>query len=268
MDPTAVIAQGVIDFLSILLIVRLQLLHLRGAYRALKTYLLFGLLESAIWFVNPSSRGPFDYRVVWIILKAVDWVLTLWIVYAVLSGVLRNLPGVLRFSRKLLNTTFLIAIIASLWTARAEYTASVGAAAPVTKLGHLVAITFVVNRAVCTAELVIILAILVFVLWFPVQIAKNLAVLVVGLVIYFSSTTVSWLAWSFWSTGGPRSVHAIDDIVAFVLALCLAYWTVFISNAGESVPVRIGHSWQAREQERLMVQLETMNASLLRAARR
>jgi hypothetical protein len=265
MHWTTAIAQGAIDCFSVILIVRFQQQHLKGVYRVLTWYLFFGLLESLLGF--ESKRFPssyLDYRAAWVGLKVVDWVLTLWIVYAVLNEVLRNLPGVLQFSRRLLNATFSIAILGSLWTARAEYTASSGAAGAFSPLARVVAVTFIVTRAISTAELVVILAILCFVLWFPVQIPKNIVALTVGLVVYFAATTVSWLAWSFWSS----DFRMVDNIVAFVLAICLAFWAISLNYAGEIQPVRIGHTRQEREQERLLGQLEAINASLLRAARR
>jgi hypothetical protein len=263
MTWSTALAQGAIDALSVALIIRLHSQRLTGVYRVLKWYLFFGLVESVVWFVY-SELAPLAYNLPWVVLKFIDCAFTLWIVYAVLNQVLRNLPGVLNFSRKLLNGTFLAAIGFSLWTARAEYTTSIGAAALTSRIGHLVAVTSIVNRAISTAELTVIIAILCFVLWFPVQIPKNLAVLTVGLVIYFAANTVSWLAWSFWSS----RFHAVDDLVAFVLVLCLVFWTVGFSRAGETLPVRIGHLRPEREHERLLVQLEAINASLLRAARR
>ena len=69
----------------------------------------------------------------------------------------------------------------------------------------------------------------------------------------------------FWSR---ESLFLVSNLIAFILAACYAYWTIFITREGEVSRVRIGHGWDLRQQERLIGQLEAMNASLVRAGRR
>ena len=123
----------------------------------------------------------------------------------------------------------------------------------------------VMNRAICTAALIALLAILCFILWFPVVMPKNLAVFSIGFAVYFSATAASWLTWSL---GLHTNVQIFDAINMLILSLCYLYWAVFISAQGELLPVRMGHSWHLAEQQRLMAQLADMNASLLRVSQR
>ncbi len=257
------IAQGVNDGLSVVLIARLLFLRLHSVYRILWAYLLVQLLGSLIEFAHRIMPHRWDYRISWIPIQVALWALSLGMVYAFLKGVLGSLPGILRFSRKLLNITFALAFGVALWSAFEEYSNS-HAVKFVTPLGRWMGRMFVLDRAISSAAFLVILTILCFVLWFPVQMPRNLAMFSVGFAAYFAAATASLLAWSLFS----GSFRLVDNLNMVALSLCYIYWIFFLTPEGESIPVRMGHSWDAREQDRLLGQLEAMNASLLRSARR
>jgi hypothetical protein len=194
--------------------------------------------------------------------ESVIWVFILWTVYALLSAVLANLPGILGFSQKLLNSAFISAGILGLLTAPAEYSLS-GAAAYADPIARAVGIGFVLDRVLSTVALLALVSILGFLLWFPVEVSRNLMVFSTGFLVYFGAKTALSLTRSFWSL---ENVRLISNLIMFISGACFAYWAMFISRQGETVPVRIGHSWHRREQERLIGQLEAMNAALLRTA--
>lgn len=260
------IPQGVNDVLCLVLVVRLLSLKLHRVYRVFCAFLCIQLLSSLIYLLEKElgpGRHP-DYRLTWIPLQIALLILSLWMVYALLRDVLAGLPGILRFSRNLLNAIFLVSLGFALWSARAEYGVS-KALSFATPLGHMVGVMLVLNRATCTAAVIALMAILCFILWFPVVMPKNLAIFSIGFAIYFSATATSWLTWSL---GSSTNLRIFDDIAMFILTLCYAYWAIFISREGERLPVRMGHSWHVAQQQLLIGQLESMNASLLRAARR
>jgi hypothetical protein len=188
----------------------------------------------------------------------------LWTVYALLEAVLAKLPGILGFSRKLLNSAFILAGILGLLTARPEYFAS-GAAAFVDPIARTVGIGIVLDRVISTVALLVLVCILGFLLWFPVEVSKNLVVFSIGFLVYFSTKTGLLLMGSVWS---HESLDIISNLIMFISGACFAYWAIFITPEAETVPVRIGHIWQRREQERLIGQLEAINIALLRTARR
>ncbi len=259
------IGQGVNDVLCIALVVRLSAFRLHRVYSAFCAFLCVQLVASLIDLIEANlAQGQYpDYRITWIPLQLALWALSLGMVYGLLRGVLSGLPGILKFSRKLLNAIFIVALCIALWSARAEYSVS-KALSFVTPLGRTVGLMFVLNRAICTAALIALFAILCFILWFPVVMPKNLAVFSVGFSVYFSATATSWLTWSL---GANTSLDVVDDIVMVILSLCYIYWLIFITPEGETQPVRMGHSWHLAEQQKLMGQLESLNASLLRVSR-
>jgi hypothetical protein len=179
-----------------------------------------------------------------------------------MGAVLANLPGILGFSQKLLNSAFISAGILGLLTAPAEYSLS-GAAAYADPIARAVGIGFVLDRVLSTVALLALVSILGFLLWFPVEVSRNLMVFSTGFLVYFGAKTALSLTRSFWSL---ENLRLISNLIMFISGACFAYWAMFISRQGETVPVRIGHSWHRREQERLIGQLEAMNAALLRTA--
>lgn len=256
------IAQGVSDALTVVLIVRLSLLRLNSVYRVFCIFLLFELIASSVTFLEVFAHNPrFDYRLTWIGLRVIAWVLSLWMVYALLEAVLGTLHGILRLSRKILNYAFVGAIAIALLTAKPEY-AVPGVPDPVDRA---VRITLMLERIISMTALLALISILAFALWFPVQMPRNLAIFSVGFVVYFAAKTAVLLAYTFWS---PQSAQIFSNAVMFVLAGCLAYWAVFINAAGEKAPVRIGHSWHLGQQKELLGRLEAMNSALARAPRR
>lgn len=259
------LGQGLSDALAIVLIVRLSVLRLRSVYRVFCIFVLFELVASLITYLEAVAHDPrFDYRITWVSLRVIAWVLSLWMVYALLEAALRTLPGILRFSRRLLNSTFVVAVVIALMTAKPEYSVQ-GLPASTDPIERVVRIAFVLERIISMTALLALVAILGFILWFPVKIPRNLAVFSVGFVVYFAGKTGLFLAYTFWS---PQSLSLVSNAIIFTLAGCFAYWILFINSDGEKAPVRMGHSWRLAEQQRLLSQLEAMNSALARGPRR
>lgn len=258
------IGQYISDGLVIALVVRLLMLRLHAVYRVFCAFLLVDLLSSLLFFVTELSSRRLDYRIIWMALRPVVWVLSLWMVYALLGAMLANLPGILRLSRRVLNWVFVLALIVALLTAKPEYAAS-GLAGSTDLINKVLAITFVLERAIFMAAVFVLMGVLAFILWFPVEMPRNLAVFSVGFVVFFSAFTGLLLAHTYWPNVNLQFLNLLQ---VFVLAACYAYWLLLIDRAGETRRVRVGHSWQPGSQQRMIGELEAMNAALLRASRR
>lgn len=252
------------DILGALLIVRLLRLRLHRVYSVFSLFILLDLGGSSVLFLSLLYPDDLDYRIVWLCCAAMSWIAILWMVYALLGAMLATLPGVLTFSRKLLNVTFLCAIIIAVITAKPDLNAAqVSASAPF--LHTAVNVGFVLDRVIATTALTVLLCILGFVVWFPVQMPKNLVLFSFGFITYFGSRTVLLLIHDFLGAKTPPLLSVIDTCL---LSLCFVYWIVTIMPEGETIPIRIGHGWEVNQQKLLIDRLETMNSTLLRDARR
>ncbi|MGH9439742.1 MAG: hypothetical protein ACRD22_18145, partial [Terriglobia bacterium] len=248
------IAEIASDVLTLGLIFRLLSLRLHSVYRVFCLLLLFEVATSGIALWIHFARPPWvNYRIVWLSFTPIGWILYVATVYALLNALLKKFPGILRFSRKVLHVSFLVAALIGALTARPQFLAQEQMVRPIDRLAHLVEAGFIGERIFSMVAALAILATLAFILWFPVQLPRNLTVFSVGLAVYFAARTSLMLAYSFFP---GVDLSAVNISVMFLLTACLLYFLIFINKAGEEAPVRIGHSWNAAEQQRLIGQLE------------
>ncbi len=262
----AQIAFALSDILSVALIIRLINLRLHHVYKVFCAFLIFEIVSTSFTIIEKFSslNNIVDYRVMWLVMRLASWTISIWMVYALLYAILANLPGILKFSRRVLNSVLPISLGAALLSAAPEYSAS-GTSKVSIPIDFLVGIGFVLERVVSTIALFTLLLVLFFILWFPVKMPRNLANFSNGFILYFSAKTTFLLVRSFWS---HESFALVDNGVTFILCICLGYWIIFLNKQGEEVPVTLGHSWQVSKQTQLMGNLESLNATLSRAARR
>jgi hypothetical protein len=193
-----------------------------------------------------------------------SWSLTIWIVYALLRDILKNLPGILRFSRRFLNVVFLLALVLALVTAVPEYKASV-ASKHLAPIDYAVMVALIFERLVTTIALLVLLIMLIFILWFPVTMPRNLAVFSIGLSVYFTAKSSLILFHDFFP---PKNNVFMDNGMTLIFCICLVYWIILLNRKGERAPVTVGHSWRSSRQAELLGDLEHINAALVRASRR
>ncbi len=259
------LAQYVIEALALVLIFRLLSLRDKrnGVYSVFVVFLGVQLIGSVAYFACKRWH-QLDYRVIWFLFTATLALFSLFLVYSLAKAVLAELPGILRFSRIFLNIVFPVAIIVSFSTAKSEYWLT-----PVDdfdqRLSHLIAMFIIADKGISLACVLIMIAILGFILWFPVKMSKNLAVFSVGFVIYFACKTGLELLILYNATSG-KTEAALDLGVNLVLITCFLYWIFFIDSKGQVTEVRIGHGWHREEQEKLIGQLEALNGALMRSS--
>lgn len=258
------VLEGLCDILGICLVLRLYALRLHSVYRVFCIFLAFDVLSSLTAIYELSASHGIDYRLTWMAMRPVAWALMLWVVYAFISAVLHSVPGILKFSRKLLNYILPIAIGLAALSFRPEYAAS-GLSTLHDPIDHALGIAIVLERVIASIALLVFVSILAFVLWFPVQMPRNLALFSVGLVFYFATNVALLLFHSYISHDSSRLVN---NGINLALSACYLYWGLLIRKEGETVTVRMGHSWRKDEQKRLIGQLEALNSALLAAGRR
>jgi len=257
---------GLSCILNLALIVRLVTIDLHKVYRIFSAFLLFELIfSSLVLFERFSHLGYYlDYRVVWLTSRLTSWTLTIWMIYALLQAIFRKFPGILKISQRVLNVILPLAVGAALISAAPEYVAS-GAGNATGALNRLVSVAIVCERVIATVALLVLLLMLIFILWFPVRMPRNLAIFSIGFIVYFSAKTFLLLFRNFYS---HESLATVGNAVTFILCICLAYWITFLNKEGELAPVTLGHSWRASRQPELMNDLEGLNTALARVGRR
>jgi hypothetical protein len=262
-------AQYATEALAVVLIFRLLWLRDRRnvVYSVFVGFLAVQLMGAPAYFAcHLWGQGKIDYRIVWMFFTTALDLFSLWLVYSLARAVLAELPGILRFSRILLYIIFPLSIVIAFSTAPGEYwlTRAKNFHAVVDRLMFLCMVT---DRGVSMASVLILIAILAFILWFPVKMSRNLAIFSVGLVVYFGSKTGLELL-MIYSALDARTTASLSTSVSIVLISCFVYWIVFIDPKGQTAQVRLGHGWRLKEQDKLLGQLESINGVLMRTSQR
>lgn len=241
---------------------RLLGLKLHRVYSIFAIFVVFDVLQSIVQVLVHAVDSPrVDYRIVWMVMRPIAWVLSLWIVYSLLAGILRKLPGISRLSRLFFRCIFLGAAVVAVLSAIPLYLAMGGSKMP--PLDQALVVGLALERAMSMAGALVLLLTLGFILWFPVQMPRNLAIFSIGFVIYFCAQTALLLVRTYLPVFYKEHSSVLAVACGFLLLSCFVYWLLFISSAGEQRDVRIGHSWEAAGQLKLIGQLEAMNAALL-----
>src|SRR5579875_3486034 len=120
------VASGLSELLSLVLVIRLFSMRLHSAYRVFCVFLLFEVLTQSFVFIEryTALNELLDYRVTWLVVQVISWVVSIWMVYALLRAIMDKLPGILRFSRRVLNVALVLAVAVSAVSGGPEYWAS------------------------------------------------------------------------------------------------------------------------------------------------
>jgi hypothetical protein len=97
-----------------------------------------------------------------------------------------------------------------------------------------------------------------FLLWFPLRVSRNVAVCIAGFVFYSFQRWAGLLLVNQY----PKDARLLSAIMSVLLFACLAIWLAAIRPKGEIITTITGHRWNPAESERLLGQLDSINALL------
>jgi len=115
-----------------------------------------------------------------------------------------------------------------------------------------------IEGAVDSMVLVFLVAAVLFLLWFPVKVRRNVAVCIGGFVFYGFQRWAGLLLVNLY----PKYSHAFYALMVVLELTCLVLWALAIKPEGEIVTTVTGHRWNPAETERLLGQLDAINARL------
>jgi hypothetical protein len=250
--------------LGLLLVFRLLSLRLQRIYTIFCALLIVDLAGSSLYLtlriMHPSLRS---YELLWICFEIVFWPTYVWVVYNILGAVLSQLPGILGFARRMLTLAFAVSFGAALGSGLLEVNMVRYRAVSWGPLDSMVSMVEIGDRVLSCVAVGVLLVALGLICWFPIQMPRNLAAFIGGFVVYFTARSIIEVVVSL-----GNDSELTRNLPALVFILCYVYWGAALSRAGELSQVRVGHRWNRREQDRLIAQLDALNASLMRQNRR
>ncbi len=122
-----------------------------------------------------------------------------------------------------------------------------------------------IDRGITSSLVLFLLFIAGFLVWYPVPLSRNL---IAHSAIYATFFLFTSAAMFIRNLGGAEAT-GITNLTADGAALgSIVAWLIALSRKGETRALTIRQRWDARQQEQLIDQLATINASLLRTVRK
>lgn len=114
------------------------------------------------------------------------------------------------------------------------------------------------ERSMDSVVLIVLMLVTCLLVWFPLQVRRNVALYIGGFAVYWFGRWAGLLATNLFPTlRGPMSIAMLSLSFA-----CMLGWLLTLRRAGETVTTVTGHRWNTAEADRLKGQLDAINARL------
>jgi hypothetical protein len=239
---------------ALLLVGNFFRLKLARNYRFFLVFLIFdGARSVLLWFYSPGSNA---YRNVWRATEPVIWILYVLVVLELCSLVFKDYIGVQALGRWIVYGSLALSVLLSIFTVLPTWMRSTEGAFAVQRF-------LMVERGIDFAIVLLLLLLLVFLVLFPIQLSRNVIVHSILYAVFFTTDSMGILIVNL--TGHRLSI-TVSTLLMGVTVLCMMGWLVLISRDGEQKLMTIRPV--SVDEDRLIVQLTEINATLLRASKR
>jgi hypothetical protein len=239
---------------SLFLVFRLYSYRLIWLYPALFSYFLVDAIEQGTQLV--FGHTPRLYAEIYFVGQGFKLAIAILVVLELYKLALAKQPALSRFGTRTLGYVFAVAIVVGIL----NFFISTGTSTDRNKYPtEFLRLESTVNLV----TLVVLLMITAFLLWFPVRSTRNVALCLAGFVLYSFERWVGLMITSY----RPQHTHTLSIAMLSASFLSLILWGIAVTSRGEVETVVTGHRWNPAEAERLTIQLDAINAWLLRLGR-
>ncbi|HWQ55933.1 MAG TPA: hypothetical protein VN442_19750 [Bryobacteraceae bacterium] len=231
-----------------------RLLHFRlhQRYRIFFLFLLFSSIRSGVLMALDVRSAA--YMKIWIVTEPVRWILCILLVLELYSLILERHRGLYTAGRWAMSAALVIALLSS--TAILMYGSS-GSSSP------LFGFFMRTERALMFSLVVFLLLILWFLSRYPVVLSRNVLLHSAVYSVYFISTSLAILIRGML---GYEFAGSVNILLMATSAGCILIWCYFLTAAGEHESRKSRPAWVHGDEHRLLAQLDSLNATLLRVA--
>jgi hypothetical protein len=241
---------------SLALLIRLGLCHLVRVYRWLTAYLLAYAL--AFLVTAPIPIRSRLYGDIYMLAEITNVILSILAVRELVGLALTAHPALAVFARKAVGVTMGLAALLAAGGVMLDSNILPGQS----RLMHRF---FTAERSLDFTLLVVLLVISAFMLWYPVKVRRNIVFYIGGFAVFYLSRTFGLLMINLLP---PASLKAITNVLMSCSVCCLIAWLFGLRRENEDTATVVGHRWDPAAMERLSGQLDAINATLVRFARR
>jgi hypothetical protein len=231
-----------------ILCLRMWLAALHRIYVCFFSYLLLELLQTLIPILVPL--GSVLYQYMYLASQAIIVAFSVLVVLELYSKVLRDLPGMAGTARRYIEATLSVAILIAFLLLRLGKTVA-------NHIGYVISF----ERTVMASLVVFVLLVSAFLVYYPIPLGKNVVAYSVGYAVWFLTKATTTLLVTL-----DRSwVRPLGSIAMAISVLCLTFWIFALSREGDAKRIVVGHQWNPEDDQRLLAQLDAINASLQRS---
>jgi hypothetical protein len=233
---------------------RLMWLGLARRYGWLAGYLLADVLQSVLTF--GSKPYSLWYGSVFFATEGIKSIFSIGLSVQLWLLALRGYPGVARYGRR---TAFYL-LLGALALAAAGLLLQPPRSVNQGAFSHYF---YAIEGALDSMVGLFLVTATLFLLWFPVKVSRNVALIMGGFVFTLAQEWAGLLLVNLY----PKSMYSVDAGMLILQFGCLIIWTAAIQIRGETTTTVTGHRWKPEEMERLLGQLDAINRRLEQASR-
>jgi hypothetical protein len=238
---------------------RLYSAGLHRIYRFFFAALVFVTLRSILLIpFDPKSR---TFYTIWVVTVPILWVSYVLVVLELYSLVLKHYRGIYSVGRMFFFAAVATSAIVSALTVLLTMPGTLGARS-------LLYYYALLERGIVTSLAIFLLLLLTLVTWFPVPLSRNLLIHCSVYTAYFFAVNVIDLYWHVSGTAGAATTSWATIYRLSVALVCYSCWAFLLSPSGENRIAALHLGRSPLEEKRLLGQLEGLNATLLRTARK
>lgn len=240
----------------VLLLAKLWRSGLFRVYRWFTFYIAYQFCRYA--FTAPLAKNTSLYALIYFATEALAWIISALVLFELFNFALEAHAGIRTFGRQVLTGALLVSTLVSVSTLFMNLSRT-GAEASVLE-SYLI-----IGRVVNLSLLGMLIILIGFLGYFPVPVNRNTMVHAALFSMYFLAKAIILLSRNL--LGGE--ILAQLNLALFIVATaCLFVWSYVLTNAAEQRVVRTSRRTNREEEQRLIAQLDEINATLLRSARK
>ena len=238
----------------LLLLTRLFRSGLRAKYRYFSLYIAFESIRLPLMSSLPYKSKL--YAEVFFATQPIVWILFVLVVLELFQLVLQNHAGIESLGRKALKWSLILSALISGSTLLFELQNARPESAILLNF-------FLLDRLVMSSLFVLLLCLIAFLAYFPVPLIRNIRVHASVFSAYFAARTILMFVVTLF---GLETIAMLNVAGKLLAIFCLLSWTFLLTPAGEIPPAVQRPS--SDQEARLLAQLNAINESLLKSARK
>lgn len=253
------VATLVASALTALQLFRTQL-YLR--YRIFFYYMIFRVLDG-IWPLWVSLKSS-AYFYAWVFTEPIALILYVWVVLELCRLVLERHRGLYTLGRWAMYVGMGLSVGLSVLSLMAKIRRAPPQHKAVTATTSILNYFYATDRGVTFCLAIFLLLMLFLMSRYPVPLSRNLVLHSSLYTVFFLSNTLSVILSSVF---GYKLYETIDTGLMAISIGCLVCWLLFLKPKGEDVRMTIPQFGPEHE-ERLLLQLDSLNTTLLKVSRK